>query len=319
MLERDFTTLDDDFITVWSDFFLNHDKYKTKAKIEYLAEMGQINSVQSWYLFEVEGKNKNIDHVYDYILSKGDKDDFNILLMRQNREDKLGIDRKVRSIKMTAHLGGISTSEADKEVLDLPYFKLAKQIFLAAENEYLTTKNPLVWERAIEILTANIAHLPHSSDERVMHAVYPRAKKVRSVLLKMYNEEKKKNPKLTPVDIPQLAFALGKNCYQFAATQKYKKLGEKLLFDLSRRPMSTMFEVYKNKREKEKEAERERANKKAADDFVNELKAQGGLEEVIRKRAREMDGIFDDDDEFDGKIDDEVIDRMERDGMFLPR
>ena len=51
MLEYEFDNLDDQFVTIWSKYFLYQDESLIIKDLETLAEMGQINAVQSWYLF----------------------------------------------------------------------------------------------------------------------------------------------------------------------------------------------------------------------------------------------------------------------------
>ena len=66
MLEYDFNTLDDDFITLWSHYILWNDAGKIIRPLESLAEKGQINAIQSWYLLKKqEEKNEVIDAMVD--------------------------------------------------------------------------------------------------------------------------------------------------------------------------------------------------------------------------------------------------------------
>lgn len=51
MIEKDFNKLDDDFITLWSRFFLTYNYDEIKIDIERLAENGQINAIAMYYGF----------------------------------------------------------------------------------------------------------------------------------------------------------------------------------------------------------------------------------------------------------------------------
>lgn len=63
MLEKDVSQLDQDFITLWSDYFLNDFDYKNiKEEIRILAEKGHPKAIHAWYLFSNHGDNYIIDN-----------------------------------------------------------------------------------------------------------------------------------------------------------------------------------------------------------------------------------------------------------------
>ena len=93
MIEYDFNELDNDFITLWSKFLLTNDKKAIIDGIEALAEMGQINAVQSWYLINQGTQNKNIDK----ILSSYNGSNFNEYLAMANAIDLEEINRDINA------------------------------------------------------------------------------------------------------------------------------------------------------------------------------------------------------------------------------
>lgn len=71
MLEYKFTELDNDYITLWSNFILNQDYSLIKGKMIALAELGQINAIQTWVMMrEKEEINDKIQKYVDEIYSK---------------------------------------------------------------------------------------------------------------------------------------------------------------------------------------------------------------------------------------------------------
>lgn len=56
MIEYGFNALDNDFITLWSNYILYHDKGQIIKPLTMLAEKGQINAIQSWYLLKEESE-----------------------------------------------------------------------------------------------------------------------------------------------------------------------------------------------------------------------------------------------------------------------
>jgi len=95
MLEYDFNELDNDFITIWSKYFLTNDKTAIKEYVEALAELGQINAVQSWYLISGGKENKNINA----IVKSYNGGNFNEYLAMANYNlNEYEISRKVNAI-----------------------------------------------------------------------------------------------------------------------------------------------------------------------------------------------------------------------------
>ena len=71
MIEYNFTELDSDYITLRSQFILNHDYSQIRKQITKLAELGQINAIQTWVMMkEKEETNPKIEKYVDEIYSK---------------------------------------------------------------------------------------------------------------------------------------------------------------------------------------------------------------------------------------------------------
>ena len=140
MLENNFNELDDDFITIWSRFITAKEfKYLSiKEDLEKLAELGQVNAMQSYYLFLKAGEqhnpiiDKNVNMLY--------RNSFNNVLAKAYKEmsengfmDKMDFDKSL---------------EKNKGTLSYALLQEAKEMCL---DEYEKTKNPLFLLRLNEI------------------------------------------------------------------------------------------------------------------------------------------------------------------------
>ncbi len=81
-------TLYDDFVTTWSKYLLTLNDNELMFKMTTLAEMGQVEAIEKWYLLKNPNeRNTKIEAVADKII--GDKTrryDINVALMRAARE-----------------------------------------------------------------------------------------------------------------------------------------------------------------------------------------------------------------------------------------
>ena len=92
MFEKDFYKLDNDYITAWSKFLLGAESHEVYESIRKLAELGQVDAIQSYYLLKNENMiNSQINNqvlAYNYA---GNTSDYNWDLalassMTDNRE-----------------------------------------------------------------------------------------------------------------------------------------------------------------------------------------------------------------------------------------
>ena len=176
MLEYDdFNELDNDFITAWSKYFLRGQQAEIIKEIEYLAEMGQVNAVQCWYLFRRKGQSQNIDKVADY-LCKGAN--FNFLYLRANQDGVQETINKVKKIysdldfkyekderRGYSHWGDFKTEFLEEIENKTPYYKLALAAIKSANDEYEQTKNLFVGERVLEMLSGFRDMWPFDKDK----------------------------------------------------------------------------------------------------------------------------------------------------------
>ncbi len=88
MLEKDFTSIDDDFITLWSRFCIKEEKnphsynQEILRDLSTLSNLGQINAMQSIQLFYFTKTNKTKENI-NKILIKLDGDmDYNDSLLQ---------------------------------------------------------------------------------------------------------------------------------------------------------------------------------------------------------------------------------------------
>lgn len=156
MLEYDFNQLDDDFITLWSNFILYHNTNAIIEPLQRLAEKGQVNAIQCWYLLKKpEQQNQIIDRIVDGYYGDG----FNESLAIANRTyDRTKPELLALKEKIAEYHEKGKFRERDKLVEDFRATEYAKQLVNAAELTELaatTTKSCLIWERLFEIYTAN--------------------------------------------------------------------------------------------------------------------------------------------------------------------
>ena len=79
ILEYNFNKLDDDFITLWARFILGRQEAALTKQIESLAELGQINAIQSWYVIKPKDlRNKKIDNTVSKLEAASNESRFNI-------------------------------------------------------------------------------------------------------------------------------------------------------------------------------------------------------------------------------------------------
>lgn len=204
MLEANFTELDNDFITLWSKFILTQDYMLIKNDLEKLAELGQVNAVQSYYLFLEQGDktNKLIDDIVDNNFKGGN---FNYLLAKTHKkmfeEDYNSMD--------------------NDEQLSSKSYELQYKTESACFDQFTKYGNPLVWERFNEISFIIASQFYRFG--------------LRKELKKLY----KQNP-----DSPEIAYAYAKNLVFYGKTLKKQQEGNEILTQLSNREFSKTLRNY---------------------------------------------------------------------------
>lgn len=91
MLEFNYNSLDDEFVTFWSRHLTNAEETDMLGKLEKLAEKGQINAIQNWYLYKEVGENKKIDKIVESMSGENFNELFamaNYFFMRKDLYEK---------------------------------------------------------------------------------------------------------------------------------------------------------------------------------------------------------------------------------------
>lgn len=257
MLEENFTPLDDDFITLWSKYIVSNENYhEISCELEKLAELGQINAIQSWYLFNKPGVNDMIDKN-----CKGLGSDSNSLWAKANYE-WLAFNEWIEDYetltKKVNYQGEFFEAIKEKPLIpagvinQTEYVRKVFQAIRAGETEYQETQNPLTLQRYLEM----VASKPFEPTLKEKRETKNCALQLRKELYNLFWQ----NP------IPQIEFALGKNLYYFDGNKKTKQEGLQLLTDLSDRGYSKDLLDYSTKGKQIK-----RKNDDDDDDFIGPI------------------------------------------------
>lgn len=227
MLEFGLNALDNDFITLWSREIVSGETSVIFEDLTKLAELGQINAIQSWYLF---AEKKDDNAVIDNNVKNLGRGGANELLAKANY-DFYKNDRWRQLCQWYTY-----RSEDDK-VCGCDYIRKGKLATEAYYNQYKQTNSMLMLERFYEMMNGRSAiHKAVSEIDQV--ASKTEFNKLRKALLMQYE----KNPNNVAV-----AFALGKNLTLFKANDKLKELGTEILTKLGNRELSPILRDYEIK------------------------------------------------------------------------
>ena len=243
MLEYNFNQLDDDFITLWSNFVLYHDTGLIIEPLQRLAEKGQVNAIQCWYLLKKPAQqNQVIDDIVDGYYG----DSFNEALAIANRiyaRTKLELIElkkqiaeyhdKGQKLALTEMYNGITIEEKDNvhfvardnAIEQFRASEYAQQLIKAAElteSAAKTTKSCLIWERLLEIYAANPMLLDNNLISQGDHY------HIRKALRKRLKQNK---------DDVAVKFALGKSLSFFTQEGKKELESVRILSELAKRPL----------------------------------------------------------------------------------
>lgn len=235
------TKLDDDYITVISDYLLYEDKERVIDNITKLAELGQINAIQTYYI--LDGKfNERIEKYIKNIFENKPKN-FNekLALARYYRNidieknsDKLNelvndYDQLIEKLCVPMGRGVAKDTDVEKSLLGIldkiANFPSIKYELLTMESiKKLTYKTAKMQEVYIELHDSSIYY--HTNEDTLKKRDI---KKVRKALLldvkNSYNDVASK-------------YYLAKNIARFGGNKKEIQLGRKLLLELSNRYLS---------------------------------------------------------------------------------
>lgn len=275
MLEYNFNELDDDFITLWSRYLLSYDATQIAADLEKLAELGQINAIQSYYLFLADaGKtetNREIDkRLNESVYSRN----FNHLLAQAHRiwatdvQDRVSLNDLIATCQLeNAQIDIISeklrhysdpylskSEEKAKASLEKnlndwveshqsTITELESSKFWQKQNAAIdaciaqanASHDAVVFERYFELVSSSV--YGHLNDAIENRALKHDAKVARKELAK----RRKANPS------PVLDFTLAKNLIFFSKKEKYNVLGRQILTGLANRELSKTLTEYQLK------------------------------------------------------------------------
>lgn len=242
MLEYDFNELDNDFVTLWSKKIVSGEDTLIFRDLTKLAELGQINAIQSWYLLAKDNDdNSVIDNLVSNLGNGGANEQLAIAHKDYFKNDRLS---QMCAWGKLNSLGLDRTVTQDNEYIGLRYkilgsaygnyYKLAIEMYY---SNYETTLNPLALERFYEMMggRTKLHKKLISVDVRASSKEF---RKLRKTLLEMYEQDKNN---------VAVAFALGKNLTLFKANNKLKTLGNQILTDLSKRELSKTLQDYEIK------------------------------------------------------------------------
>lgn len=298
MLEYDFGALDDDFITVWSMFILTQDYGCIKGSLEKLAEMGQINAVQSWYLFQNEGDNEHIDAIVRGYKGLTFNEAFaigNFMERKQDQRKKYSeivnrlaevVDEEIPkfeiedgylkddlSIREKARYEALieERNSLVAELKRLPVFIYFNNACFGASEQAKTVRCPLCAQRYIEMKSRFIDLTPFNSEkESLTKWVKKNMKRSMKRLLKVYDEKIKEDKNATVRSIPQISFALGKAIvFSEDIKNKTRDAGVQILQSLATRDFSNQFVDYRLKEKTPKKSSVEQVKVEEDENMVD--------------------------------------------------
>ena len=240
MLEYNFNSLDDDFITLWSQYLLYNDTAMIIKPLEELAEKGQINAIQSWYLLKKpEEQNATIDAIVDGYYGDSFNESLAIAhrLYSQNKQQINDLKEKAvetskryaEAHKQCFYSERIEAEyiEAIHQYLDTEYAKQYIKTLHLAEQTATSLSSATAWQRLLELYFADPIIYAHSDDHY----------KITGKFLNNIRKNLRNGLKQRFADEARIKYALGKNLFFFEINKKDKQEGREILLELSKRPL----------------------------------------------------------------------------------
>jgi len=224
-----------------------------------LAEKGQINAVQSWYLFREIGDSPKIDAMVEGY----NGDTYNEMFAKSNyayaddtkckEYDEL-LKKMEKAYDTWQRYGGEEDyrcfGKTRREIYNHPICDNVINAINTSHMQGIRTNNYLMLERMNEMKAwyANISPYVRQSELDELNDVIQKSNK--AIIKELYKQYKKlKAQGKTVSDNPQLGFALGKACCLFPNTSKNRAFGLSLLKELAEREYTQVSEKtqFKNK------------------------------------------------------------------------
>ena len=248
MLEYEFSELDNDFITLWSKYITTQDSNLIIGDLQKLARLGQVNAVQSWYLFKEKGDDKIIDSIvsgytggsYNELFAMGN---FN----RTDSQQKDKHDEMMDELRYIVERDDTTNNDveeyASKVIKKSPCINPFYQAKEQALHQASTLEDCVIFQRANEMLLTYARYVPLVAwQNQVCKEVLSNCKVIRKNLIKRYNACLKKNPNFSVNDDPQLCYALAKSIIflsdNISTSKRDKELGIFLIKQLANREYS---------------------------------------------------------------------------------
>lgn len=234
MLEdrKQLTELDDDFITLWSNYIIYQDMDLVLPFLEILAENGQINAIQSWYLLKnPEAKNDKIDMIVDsFDLSCG----HNKIWAMANREYSkaknyfIELENSIKELNKQA----IETDETY-------YFRRRNELIGILASTGYSKLNKLALKKSLETLSNTKSSLVCETSMEIANSFpnlfnYQFGEKSILQTKKTLIEDHKKAP-----NDPATAFALAKHLHLFGKNEQDYQTASDICKNLSSRELHT--------------------------------------------------------------------------------
>ena len=209
MIEKDFSPIDDDFITFWSRYMTTDDLPSLNffETLEKLAELGQVDALQKCY------ESNMFDKEVCFISRK-----------TEEQCNLLGNDYQGRLVRLFKNykINGADYPNAEDMFVDEFLGEYSKTIVLA-KIDYEENGNILSGEKYIE-LVSNIPYLGLRKSPK-SNMIFLEAKRICQKLEKLYNENSSS----------AMAFALGRNLIFFGQDEDTKTHGREILHTLANR------------------------------------------------------------------------------------
>ena len=251
MIEKNVTQLDQDFITVWSKYFLNDfDDSDIQEEIKLLAEQGQLNAIHSWYLANKIGDNYTIDNQIINLMHKGSHTYDELWTIstylgndERNNQGRQEIEEEIKELTLKndffAFENRYDLEELDKvnrlriRIEDFESYSVREKAREKIEEEYKFSV--LLWQRKLEMDFGNsyVRIFKGATNPKLYNRFQGEVDTVRATLKKAYKMD-------STNDV--IAYHLAKNIKLFSeviyTTKKELKLADNIFEKLSNRPLS---------------------------------------------------------------------------------
>ena len=265
MLENDMQELNNDYVTLWSKYVLTNDYNSISKDIEALAEMGQIDAIEKFYLH-----NDEENPIVDYQVKTNKGNDYNVNFIKgiykiNKHSDSyeklynraLGIYKNFKIIEdspVHRYLGGAVYTQSQEQLMSKLrekmklYFDLLRKVdgycFVArkkVDDALKEDKNPILIHKKAEITSqlANLALLPATREKYQKES----EKLAKEAMTKLYKEYKNLVKSKQEVD-PSLALALA-GYYINSKNPTNRTIARALLSNYADRELSTRLKEYK--------------------------------------------------------------------------